>query len=279
MDCAKGINFVITNGGKFEDYSGYNHFTSPLLPSIGIPTTAGTGSEAQSYAVVAHADTHEKRAYGGRGARFGSVVLDPKLCLSMPMRLTAICGIDAISHVFESFVSTRRSPVSQMLGREAWRTIHGSLERALMNPEDLSARGEMLWGAHFAGGAIENSMLGAAHATANPITARFDIAHGMAVGLMLPHVIKFNASVCNHLYEELAQTVGLETGRDPANLLVKWLRKIKEIAGLPVRLRDLGLDHGALPTLAREAATQWTGRFNPKPVGEAEFLSLYEGAF
>lgn len=279
MDCAKGINFVLTNGGRLVDYPGFNRFKVPLLPAIGIPTTAGTGSEAQSYAVVAHTDTRQKQAYGSRDARFRSVVLDPKLCLSMPMRLTAICGIDAVSHVLESYVSTRRSAISQMLARESWKRIYASFERVLKNPQNLNARGEMLWGAHFAGAAIENSMLGAAHATANPVTARFGVTHGIAVGLMLPHVLKTNAPACGDLYSELIRSSGVDDDTQAADLLIDWLQNIKEMAGLPLRLRDCGVDRGVLPTLAREAAEQWTGRFNPRPVGEDEFLELYEGAF
>jgi alcohol dehydrogenase len=279
MDCAKGINFVLTNGGRMVDYPGFNHFKVPLLPAIGIPTTAGTGSEAQSYAVVANADTRRKQAYGSRDARFRSVVLDPKLCLSMSMRLTAICGIDAVSHVLESYVSTRRSTISQMLAREAWMRIYGSLERVLEHPQDLIARENMLWGAHFAGGSIENSMLGAAHATANPVTARFNVTHGMAVGLMLPHVVEMNAPVCGDLYRELIRSAGVDDDGNAADRICYWLQRIKEMAGLPLKLRDCGVDRGVLPTLAREAAEQWTGRFNPKPVGEDEFLELYEGAF
>lgn len=279
MDCAKGINFVLTNGGRLEDFPGMNRFKNPLLPTIGIPTTAGTGSEAQSFAVIADAETHLKIAFGGRGARFSTAVLDPKLCLSMPAPLTAICGVDAVSHALESYVSTRRSAISQMLGREAWKRIHWSLERVIMNPQDLAARGEMLWGAHFAGAAIENSMLGAAHATANPITARFDVTHGIAVGLMLPHVIAMNAPVCGGSYGELIRTVGLAEDGAPAVSLIDWLMKIREKAGLPQRLRECGVERDVLPALAREAAGQWTGRFNPKPVGEEEFLELYEEAF
>jgi alcohol dehydrogenase len=279
MDCAKAINIVLSYGGDLKLYLGYNDFHTPLMPSIGIPTTAGTGSEAQSYAVIADPDTHHKRAYGGRGVRFGAVVLDPKLCLSMPARLTALCGIDAISHVFESYVSTRRSPVSQMFAREAWRRIYSAFERVFENPADLEARAEMLWGAHFAGAAIENSMLGAAHATANPITARYDVTHGLAVGLMLPHVIKMNISVCGDLYDELVQTGGMDTDTEPVDLLCQWMRQIFSRAGLPLSLAECGVERRSLRAMAREAATQWTGRFNPKPVGEADLLELYEGAY
>jgi len=279
MDCAKGINFVLTSGAELQDNPGMQSFKEPLIPSIGIPTTAGTGSEAQSYAVIADADTHQKRAYGCQDGRFGTVLLDPKLTLSMPPNVTATCGADAISHALESYVSTRRSPVSKMLAREAWGRLHSGFSRVITNPKDITARRDMLWGAHFAGAAIENSMLGATHAVANPMTARFDLVHGSAIAVMLPHVVDLNAEVSETLYGELVQTVGLSEDCRPAELLSKWLRRTFTRAGLPLRLRDCGINHGALPALAREASDQWTGRFNPRPVGEEDFLRLYEGAF
>ena len=278
MDCAKATNFILSDGEA--DFSpGMNGSSAPLIASIGIPTTAGTGSEAQSYAVIADSLTHEKRAYGVRNGRFDTVLLDPSLCASMPASLTANSGIDALSHVLESYVSTRKSEISQMLAREAWKKLFMGFERVLKSAEDLSARRGMLWGAHFAGAAIENSMLGAAHATANPITAHYEITHGSAVGLMLPHVIRMNGSVSENLYSELTQAVDMKVDRRPSLTLANWLEHIMRLAGLPPRLRDCGVGHEMLPSLAREASEQWTGRFNPRPVGKVEFLRLYKAAY
>ncbi|MDA1190112.1 MAG: iron-containing alcohol dehydrogenase, partial [Candidatus Poribacteria bacterium] len=168
MDCAKGLNFLLTNGGVMEDYWGTNKATRPMLPSIGIPTTAGTGSEAQSYALIAQEDTHRKMACGDRKARFRAVILDPTLLITTPKRVAAPTGMDAIAHAVESYVCARRNPISQMFGREAWRLLDAGFEAALGDPQDIEAQGRMLVGAHLAGAAIENSMLGAAHASANP---------------------------------------------------------------------------------------------------------------
>ena len=123
MDCAKGINFILTNGGRMEDYWGVNKATKPMLPSIGIPTTAGTGSEAQSFALIAQEGTHQKMACGDKKARFRTVILDPVVTATTPKGVTTATGIDAISHAVESYVSTRRNPISQMFAKEAWQFV------------------------------------------------------------------------------------------------------------------------------------------------------------
>jgi alcohol dehydrogenase len=207
MDCAKGINFILTNGGQMEDYLGMGHATRPMLPSIGIPTTAGTGSEAQSYALISDAKTHVKMACGDLKARFRSVILDPSLTESVPKNVAAAAGIDAIAHAIESYVCTRRNAVSMMFAQKAWQLLLSSFESVLKDASDSEARSKMLLGAHLAGAAIENAMLGAAHACANPLTAHFGIAHGVAVALMLPAVVQFNGETAGTRYRGLGPDV------------------------------------------------------------------------
>ena len=268
MDCAKGVNFLLTNGGVMEDYWGEGKASKPMLPSIGIPTTAGTGSEAQSFALIAQEGTHQKMACGDKKARFRTVILDPVLTTSVPKHVAASTGIDAIAHAVESYVSTKRNPISQIFAREAWRLLEGSFEAVLSDPGNIEAQGRMLLGAHLAGAAIENSMLGAAHACANPLTGRYGVIHGVAVGLMLPQVIEFNSQMVDMLYRELC----------PLPLHDRII-ELKNAAGLPEQLREFQIDKVELPNLAKEAAEQWTGQFNPRRVGEVELLELYEAAY
>ncbi len=276
MDCAKGINFVVTNGGPLEKYWGTNLATRPMMPSIGIPTTAGTGSESQSYALIEQAETRRKMACGDDKARFRAIILDPGLTTSLPRRIAAISGMDAISHAVESLVTTRRNPLSALFAREAWVLLAGHLEQVLQHPDDLQARGAMLLGAHLAGMAIECSMLGAAHACANPLTSRHGITHGSAVLLMLPHVVRFNGPATGVLYDELPGRDGDSHKHAP---LVERLLALRAAAGLPERLRDCAVPRDALPGLAKEAAEEWTARFNPRPVEEPDLLELYEAAW
>ncbi|HXG12457.1 MAG TPA: iron-containing alcohol dehydrogenase [Gemmataceae bacterium] len=281
MDCAKGINFLLTNGGTMADYKGFGKARKPMLPSIGVPTTAGTGSEAQSYALIADERSHMKMACGDRKAAFHVAILDPEVTVSQPPRVTALTGIDALSHAVESYVTTKRNPVSQMFAREAWQLLEANFAKVLRDPNDLDARGAMQMGAFLAGTAIENSMLGATHACANPLTAHYGLTHGLAVGLMLPHVVRFNAAVVGPLYAELMEQAGLLNGEPgvAGELLAGRLEELMQATGLPTRLRDLGVSRGILPVLAEEAAQQWTARFNPRPVTEADLLRLYEAAF
>jgi alcohol dehydrogenase len=280
MDCAKGINFLFTNGGKMSDYKGLNKATKPMLPSVGVPTTAGTGSEAQSYALIADETTHLKMACGDRKAAFRVSILDPEVTVSQPTAVTTVTAIDAMTHAIESYVSTRRNPLSQTFGREAWRLLEANFETVLRSPADLAARGAMQLGAHYAGTSIENAMLGAAHACANPLTAHYGITHGVAVGIMLQHVIRFNTAAVSALYGDLVHDIGLMNGDVGAagGMLAQRIVALMKAANLPTRLSDCGVSSGILPVLAVEAAEQWTGRFNPVPVGEPELRRLYEMA-
>lgn len=283
MDCCKGINFVFTNGGEVKDYWGVGKALKAMLPMIAVPTTAGTGSETQSFALISDAKTHVKMACGDKKASCRIAVLDPELTVTQPPRVTALTGIDALSHALETFVTSRRNPVSLAFSRESWRLLAGNFARVLENPQDIDARGSMLLGASFAGLAIENSMLGAAHALANPLTTTFDVPHGQAVGVMLPHVIRFNAGAVEKQYHDLlhesqngSPLPKLEGGVDG---LADFISRLLGQAGLATRLRPLGVDPLKLPQLAVQATKQWTATFNPREASEEDFLSMYQQAY
>jgi len=280
MDCAKGVNFLLTNGGRMEDYWGFNRATKPMLPSIGIPTTAGTGSEAQSYALISQENTHRKMACGDVKARFKAVILDPQLTVSAPSKVTATAGIDAISHAVETYVTTKRNPVSQMFSIEAWKLLEANYEVVVRDPENINARAAMLLGSHFAGAAIEHSMLGAAHASANPLTARFGIDHGIAVSLMLPAVIRFNSEIVNASYAELLDAANISYQDDsPGSKLSARIAELRAAGKLPQHLREFGITPEIFPELAHDASDQWTGKFNPRSLTEADFVNLYEASY
>ena len=280
MDCAKGINFLLTNGGSIEDYRGYGKAARLMLPMIGIPTTAGTGSEAQSYALISDAKTHLKMACGDPKAAFRVAILDPVLTLSQPLSVTAAAGYDAISHAVETFVTTKRNPLSESFSREAWRLLEANYERVLASPSDLEARSAMQLGAYYAGVAIENSMLGAAHACANPLTAHYGTTHGVAIALLLPSVVRWNASIVEARYRELLN-FSHERHCDGASSerLTARLEQLAVAGGLPMSLRAAGIPKQDLRMLAEEAALQWTGRFNPRTLDAAGALEVYECAY
>ncbi len=279
LDCAKGVNFLLTNGGRMQDFRGYGRAGRPLLPMIGVPTTAGTGSEAQSYALISDAETHEKMACGDPSAAFRVALLDPELTVTQPRGVTAAAGLDAVAHAVESYVTTARNPLSEMFSREAWRLLASGFERVLEAPHDLEARGRMLLGAHFAGAAIENSMLGATHACANPLTARYGTEHGAAVALLLPSVVRWNAPAAGARYGELLALGGRAGAGDEAEGLARRLEELGAAAGLTRGLGAAGVPREAVSHLAEDAAAQLTGRFNPRPFDAAGAREIYEQAY
>ncbi len=279
LDCAKGINFVLRNGGTIADYRGYGKAATPLLPMIGIPTTAGTGSEAQSYAVVADAATHMKMACGDPSAAFRIAILDPDLTITAPRHVSAMAGFDAIAHAVETAVTTRRTALSDTFSRQAWTLLSDAFERMLLHPSDAKARSAMLLGAHFAGMAIEQSMLGAAHACANPLTARYDIAHGLALAIVLPHVVRWNAPAAEDRYAALLGPPRRRVrDEDAAETLAVRLQDFAVAGHMKITLSDAGVDAAAIPELAELAARQWTGTFNPRPFDARGAEEIYRAA-
>ena len=287
MDTAKGSNFILTNGGRMADYWGVNKATRAMLPLIAVPTTAGTGSECQSFALIADETTHQKMACGDDKAYAKVALLDPLLTLSQPPRVTANTGIDTVTHAFESHVTSARTAISQLFSRESWKLANDSLETVLKDPNDRAARGRMLLASAYGGAAIAQSMLGAVHSAANPLTAHYNIVHGQAVGIMLPHVIRFNSrdSGVMREYLDLASSAGLaghNHGDGPPRMLDALLLRINGLLGaaeIPDSLSELGVKRETLPQLADEAARQWTAGFNPVRIAAADFLALYESAW
>jgi len=285
IDCAKGANFVLTNGGRMQDYKGIGKAKHPMLPMIAVPTTSGTGSEAQSFAVIADAKSHMKMACGDPKAACRIAILDPELTVTMPHFVTVTSGIDAMTHAIESYVTTKRNPISQMFARQAWEFLSSAFPVVLREPKNLDARGRMQLGAFLAGAAIENSMLGAAHAAANPLSAHFGTIHGVAVGVMLPHVVRWNAEVAGDLYRDLIVAakwdVVTTTVESASSQLADGFTECLRLADLPVSVSqaiDADVDETILDQLANEAAQQWTGTFNPRTMDVTAFAELYRNA-
>ena len=266
LDAAKAVNFLLTNGGVIEDYWGYGKARRPLLPMIAIPTTTGTGSEAQSYAVISDARTHRKMACGDPSAAAKIALLDAELAASQPRPVLAASGYDAVAHAVETWVSTRANAMSGCFAREAWRLLEGHFERAL-NGGGIEAAGRMQVASYFAGAAIEHSMLGAAHACANPLTQRYNTTHGHALALLLPHVVRWNTPAVHGRYAEIHPELALR------------LEELRDAAGLPARLSAAGAAIDDLAELSERAAEQWTGTFNPRKFDAAAAMELYLCAY
>jgi alcohol dehydrogenase len=279
MDCAKGINFLLSCGGRMQDYKGRSTATGPMLPSIAVPTTAGTGSETQSFALITDDETGMKMACGDPRAAFRVAILDVNLTLTQPPSLAAITGVDALAHAIESHVSTAATPASRTFSREAWRLLATNLPGVMADGGTIATRAAVQFGAALAGLAIEHSMLGAAHALANPLTAAHGVVHGQAVGMMLPHVVRFNGPACGRAYADLLDDVAIAAAASDATAtLADWLTGLLAAARMKTSLRGCGIGEPDVPALAAEAAAQWTAGFNPRPVSVANLTDLYEAA-
>ncbi len=282
LDTAKGANFILTNGGSMEDYWGVGKANNPLLPMMAIPTTAGTGSECQSYALISHDSNHRKMACGDPTALPKVTLLDPQLSLSQPFRVCAATGMDALAHALESAVCTRRSTLSSRHAKRSFKLLVLNLEKVWSEPDNIDARGEVLLGAAHAGAAIEKSMLGAAHALANPLTAQKGIIHGEAVSLALPSVLDFNKSIPEVLsiYADFSREAMLApTGcRDDHafGFLLDKITHLRALAQMPQSLAEIGCEDGELKSFASDASEQWTASFNPRPVQESDLLGIYQ---
>jgi alcohol dehydrogenase len=196
-------------------------------------------------------------------------ILDPELTLSQPRKVTVCTGIDALSHALETAVTRKRNSWSSLFSRESFLLLEQGFHRVLEQADDLEARGKMLLGAAYAGIAIENSMLGAAHSCANPLTAKFDVIHGEAVGVMLPHVIRFNRTLpeIQAIYRTYYQA-------DLADRVSELLKA----AGMPQQIRAYGVKESDLTELAEMASKQWTAQFNPRSLTQEDFVGLYRSA-
>lgn len=283
IDVAKAALFLHAGGGAMRDYQGVGKARGALLPLIAIPTTAGTGSDVQSFALIADAQTHQKMACGDPQAAPRVAILDPVLTVTQPRFVTACTGLDAIGHAVETAVTTKRNERSAACARRAFLLADAHFERVLEAPDDLEARAGMLEAAAWAGIAIESSMLGAAHSMANPLTAQFGVVHGEAVALALPHVVRFNArdEDCARIYAETARDAGLcaqsAAQSEAVDALVARLERFLQLCGTE-NLRARGVDESAISELAEGARAQWTAQFNPRAVDLGDFVELYRQA-
>ena len=273
MDVAKLAALMRSAGGSLADHAGVHETRRDHARLILIPTTAGTGSEAQAAAIVSDETTHRKLACLAPGLAADLVILDARLTLTCPHAVTAASGMDALTHALEVAVTTARNARSDALATRAFVTLAAALPRVLEAPDDLEARQTTLMAAHEAGKGIAMSMLGAAHAAGNALTARYGTPHGQAVASMLPAVIRHNALLreVEARYAALASAAGLEASSESLAIWVEELLTLAFTTPCSIAQEDIS-------SLASEAAEQWTGRFNPRPLVKEDFEALFEAS-
>lgn len=250
MDTAKLIALLLGSDQALEDMYGVNNATGPRLPLVLIPTTAGTGSEVTPISVITIGES-TKMGVNAPPLYADIAVLDAELTLGLPRAVTAATGIDAMVHAIEGYTSRiEKNPISDSLALAGLKKLHGAIERACLDGDDVQAREDMLTGALLAGQAFANAPVGAVHALAYPLGGVFHIPHGLSNSLMLPPVLRYNAEAAEPLYAELASHLGLHASTDG---LVEEMERIADVVGIETRLSQLGISHNDLPRLAEEA--------------------------
>ncbi|MBS2000326.1 MAG: iron-containing alcohol dehydrogenase [Cyanobacteria bacterium SZAS LIN-5] len=286
IDTAKVVNICVSLGGPLLDYQGLNNLTAPLLPIVCIPTTAGTGSEVSMVAMVKNHKEGKKLLFGSRFLAPNAALLDPTLLVSLPARLTAATGLDAITHAIESFSAViSSSPFTDALCLEALRMLFEFLPRATADGADIEARSGTLVASAMAGVAFTNSGVGIVHALAHATGATFGTHHGLANSILLPHCMTFNVDTVANRYALISRYLNFSSSandNDAASALIKAVSDISARVGLPARLRDTGipaLNETQLEELAFLAATDPAIMFNPKESSAQDIIEIYERAY
>ncbi len=286
MDTAKVVNICLSMGGDLMEYQGLNNLAIRLKPLIAIPTTAGTGSEVSMVAMVKDATEHKKLLFGSRFLAPDAAILDPTLIVSLPPKLTAATGLDAVTHGIESFSSLiASSAFTESLCLQSLQMLLEFLPRATAHGDDLEARSATLVASTMAGVAFTNSGVGIVHALAHATGARYGTHHGATNSVLLPHGMSFNLDAIAARYATIARFLKLSDSRNDtqaAQALIKAIEGLSAKVGLPARLRDLGVpefSNGQLDELADLASTDPAIMFNPKDSSIADIIGIYQKAY
>lgn len=283
LDCAKAVNILLNRGGKMADYAGPQQGGAALLPLVAAPTTAGTGSEVSPFLLISDSETHAKIVCKDWQAIPKVAVLDPSLSLTLPPMSTLFAGLDALVHGFESYVAKGSQPYTQALALKSIGLVHQNLPKVMAEPTDVEARGNMLMASNLAGMAFALSYLGLSHSLANALTKMKGTPHGLAVGMMLASVIRFNEPVCGADYEHIARYVLGEAcpadRREACLALADAVERMARSLGMPASLSELDFDKSQIPALVEEALRQATIQFNPRMPTAQELTTLLEACF
>lgn len=255
MDTAKVAAVLAVHGGSSRDYLGRGLVPARGLPTIMLPTTAGTGAEVTPAAIFKERPGGVKNAIVSPHIIPDVAIVDPMLTLTLPPSITAYTGMDALAHAIEAFTSKRATPHTDLYALEAIRLIGGNLRRAVSEGEDPVARVAMAWASLYAGIAIAQAGTNAVHALAYPLGGRFNIAHGLANAILLPAVVEFNVLGDPTKFAQVARALGAPGDDDTewAAACAPALDQLSGEIGIPRRLRDLGISEEALAPMSEEA--------------------------
>lgn len=286
IDTAKALGILSRQGGEMRDYKAPRNNTGPALPVVAIPTTAGSGSEATQFTIISDSETNEKMLCTGIAFLPAAAVIDHTLTLSMPPRLTADTGIDALTHAIEAFVSKKANPFSDAFALSAIRTVGTNLRKVYEDGSNSSAREAMMLAATQAGIAFSNSSVALVHGMSRPIGAHFHVAHGLANAMLFPAVTEFSITAAEPRYAECARALGVAseaaTDREASLALVAELHAINADLGVPTP-EVFGIDRHAweskLPLMAEQALSSGSPANNPVVPDAQQIQDIYAGIY
>lgn len=280
MDTAKGANVLVT--GEEEDIAehiGAELVGRPMLPHVAIPTTSGTGCEVTWGAIIKNEEEQTKTGFIEWYCVADVALLDPKVTVSMPPRLTAATGVDALTHAIEAYTSPYANPLADAMTLHAVRLVGRWLRRAVEKGDDLEARAYMQFAATVAAVGFFNTMCGAVHACAHALGGMFDLPHGVANSIMLPVVMEYNRDYVAERYRDVAEAMGVDvrglSAEEAADAAIAEVRKLISDVGLPADLKQYGIREEDLPELAEKAMQDSQMMFNPRPPEEEEIAELF----
>jgi alcohol dehydrogenase class IV len=282
IDSAKAIALLASHGGKMSDYKVPYQVTEISLPVVAIPTTAGTGSEATKVTVISDSATDEKMLCMGTGLIPAAAIIDYQFTLSLPSRIAADTGIDALTHAIEAYVSRKANLFSDQQAIAAMKLIAPNLIKVCKEPDNLLAKEAMMLGATLAGIAFSNASVGLVHGMSRPIGVHFHVPHGLSNAMLLPTLTEYSLPGAPLKYAECAMHMGLITDIEDQDLahqiLINELRQINQILEVPT-LAEFGVDkaqyEGLLANMAEQALASGSPGNNPKIPVLNDIIALY----
>ncbi|MGW5431558.1 iron-containing alcohol dehydrogenase [Streptomyces sp. NPDC004059] len=282
IDAAKGVAILSSNGGHILDYEGVDQVVQPIPPTVMVPSTSGTGADVSQFAVITDTTEHVKITIVSRTLVPEISVIDPRLLTTMPDWLNAATGLDALTHAIEAFVSRAHNPLTDNHALHAVELITANLVRTQVDPRDFGARLAMAQAALEAGMAFTNAILGATHAMSHQVGGLLDAPHGVVNGVLLPHVIRFNAEAWPERFVALGAAAGLPVSGVPAQEVAEQLadlvRALADDVGVPKGLASLGVAERDVPVLARTTLKDACMATNPRDVDVRDVETLFREA-
>ena len=282
MDVAKAVGVVATYGGKIFDYEGNFKVPGPIVPIFAIPTTAGTGSEVTASAVITDEATHFKSTVFSYYNLPKFAILDPELIMTAPAHIAAACGVDALIHALEAYLSNNANPFSDAFAEKAMELIGTHLRSFVANRHDEEAACAMMVGSTFAGIAFAWARLGNIHAMSHPVSGFFGVAHGVANSVLMPTVIEYNALADKGRYEKIYNYISVD--KEPVKdfkpeMLVAEVQKLNDDLGIPKSLKEVGVTEDKIPAMAADAMKSGNIPANPRQTTLEDITELYQKAF